>query len=287
MLVRDPRRDAFISGTLASGLRHDPDVHDLVVSTLSGVANPTFVDVGANIGYFTASALAVGATTISFEPYYENVGALMSTVERNEGWMERATVYVNTLGYESSRVTMGSTNSEINLSNMHIVGSRCVAEGDDVTTHRREKLRYGIDYTDTGSLDQVVFAHHGDVRRIHLMKVDVETFEMHVLAGAARTLCETIVERIAVEVEYLKPSYGLDVPCDFAAMRDTLVKIGYEIYDLKEERDLTRARLEDMPTDVVFRLRNRTMAPATRLRHRKDNPCRRFSGAGMTRGAVQ
>ena len=98
--------------------------------------------------------------TVSFEPFYENAGVLMSTIEQNH-WKKRATVYMNTVGYESNRVSMKSTHDEINLSNMHITGSQCVTGIDDVYPRdkylrasfnsisqffRSASRRYGLDY---------------------------------------------------------------------------------------------------------------------------------------------
>ena len=98
MFIRDPTSDTFISGTLYAGRKHDPKVHDLVVRCLRGKRDAVFIDIGANIGYFTATALAVGARTISFEPFYYNAGTLMATIAEN-GWSDRSTIYMNALGY--------------------------------------------------------------------------------------------------------------------------------------------------------------------------------------------
>mmetsp|Transcript_19815 Transcript_19815/g.35018 ORF Transcript_19815/g.35018 Transcript_19815/m.35018 type:complete len:405 (-) Transcript_19815:56-1270(-) len=279
MLIRDPKLDTFISGNLADGKKHDPAVQKLVVKCLKGKSNAVFVDIGANIGYFTATALAVGARTISFEPFYENAGVLMSTIERNVGWRNQSTVYMNPLGYESSRVTMKSTNGEINLSNMHITGSQCTSEAPPTTGKQ-----YGLDYMDGVSLDQVMLTNHRDIQRVQLMKVDVETFEIQVFNGAMHTLCNSIVERIVVEVEYLKPKHNLPIPCDFDRLQKALVQMNYEILDLEERMTLTHMALPDFPTDVIFRLKDMTQSPATRLQGVNGNPCQKFDMMSTGRG---
>lgn len=79
------------------------------MQSLRGKGRAVGTDAGANIAYFTATAFAVGATTISFEPFHANAGALMSTIQANERWRDRATLYVNTVGYELNWVSMEST----------------------------------------------------------------------------------------------------------------------------------------------------------------------------------
>lgn len=184
MMIRDPETDTFISGHLAEGREHDPEVRQLLLRCLEGKRNAVFVDVGANIGYFTATALVVGARTISFEPFYENAGALMGTIKRNR-WEKRATVYMNALGYESHRIKMKSTNDEINKSNMHITGSQCASK---TSRPPDKRARYGVDYMESVSLDQVMLQNHKDVRRIHLMKIDVEVSALRIDIYTAQTV---------------------------------------------------------------------------------------------------
>ena len=276
MRIRDPARDRFISGTIAGGGVHDGPIRDLVVSSLPA-GGGVFVDAGANIGYFTATALAAGASrSISFEPFRDNALAMLATIRRN-GWGDRADVYMNALGYESDRVTMAPTSGEVNLSNMHVTGRRCVAElGED-----GERGDYGVDHMDVVSLDQVFSEIHSDVKRIHLLKVDVETAEIEVINGAMATLCNVIVERIVMEVEYLKPAHGLPIRCDFDKMRDALVRMGYVLRDVKGKALDVGLGLDRLPHDVVFELGSlvdKTRTPAERLRggDSGDNPCAPF-----------
>ena len=282
MMIRDPKLDTFISGKLAKGMKHDEHIQNLVVRSFSGKDNTVFIDVGANIGYFTATALAVGASqTVSFEPFYENAGVLMSTIEQNH-WKKRATVYMNTVGYESNRVSMKSTHDKINLSNMHITGSQCVTGIDDVYPRDR---RYGLDYMETISLDQVLLTNHRDIHRVQLMKIDVETFEMQVLNGAMHSLCNLIIERIVVEVEYLKPVHKLKTPCNFDLLQRTLIEMGYDILDVGEKESFTTKRLPDFPPDVVFKLIDMTQSPVKRLGSRSgNNVCQRFDMSNKSKG---
>jgi hypothetical protein len=109
------------------------------------------------------------------------------------------------------------------------------------------------------------------------MKIDVETYEIHVLNGAMYSLCNIIIERIVMEVEYLKPSYNLNNQCSFDTMRQTLLRLGYDIFDVEEKMVYTNdVHLQELPSDILFRLNDFTQSPATRLRGSVDNPCAKF-----------
>ena len=289
MYIRDPKSDTYISGLLSTGQKHDPKIQNLIIRTLgrggtrsNNNAPLLFVDIGANIGYFTATALAIGARTISFEPYYYNAMTLLSTINLNAGsWGDRSTLYMNTLGYESNRVTMKSTNDKINNSNMHITGNTCRLEQQHHQQRHgnHDDEEYGIEYMDEVSLDQVLLLnrHQRHHRAVTLMKIDVETYEIHVLNGAMYSLCNIIIERIVMEVEYLKPSYNLNNQCSFDTMRRTLLRLGYDIFDVEEEMVYTNdVHLQELPSDILFRLNDFTQSPATRLRGSVDNPCAKF-----------
>lgn len=306
MYIRDPTSDTYISGLLSTGQKHDPKIQNLILRILSSsrpgapTTNnvvPLFIDIGANIGYFTATALALGARTISFEPYYYNANTLVSTISVNpSSWGARSTLYMNTLGYESNRVTMKSTNDKINKSNMHITGNTCRLEQQQQQQHQMHRENksnddknnnsnydgvYGINYMDEVSLDQVLLLlllnHQQHHQAVTLMKIDVETYEIHVLNGAMYSLCNIIIERIVMEVEYIKPSYNLDNKCSFDTMQQTLVRLGYTIFDVEEKMVYTNdVHLQELPSDILFRLNDFTQSPATRLRGSVDNPCAKF-----------
>ncbi len=77
--------------------------------------------------------------------------------------------YHNAVSFEPSRVSMASTNSDINLSNGHVTKSACEAAATG---------QYGVDYMDAVTLDQVMFSNHPEITHVHAIKVDVETFEV-------------------------------------------------------------------------------------------------------------
>ncbi len=128
---------------------------------------------------------------------------------------------------------------------------------------------YGIDYMEGVSLDQVILSNHYDVRRVSsLMKIDVITYEIHVLNGAMHTLCNLVVERIVIKVEYLKPNYNLPYPCNFEKLLRTLTQMNYAILSY------AGVELQNLPGDIIFKLTDATRSPSNRLS--LDNPCAQF-----------
>jgi len=258
--------DKIISGTIRQGKPHDAHIGRIVVQQMQG-QEAVLVDVGANIGYFTSMALALGARVISFEPMKSNYDCILSTVRKNN-WQDRHHLYRNAVSFEGLTVNMKPTNVAVNLSNGRITQQKCQGDTSGI---------YGVDYMDSVSLDQVMLTKHADLKRIQLMKIDVETFEVHVINGAMRFLCNTIVEMIAMEVEYIKTKQS--TVCDSTMMLSTLEKMGYATWSALPNqggKDLTGTPINKLPTDVIFILQDREHPPIDHLKGTKDNPCEGF-----------
>jgi FkbM family methyltransferase len=274
MLTRDSATDKYISGTIQRGQIFDAGVRANIIRELSNKESPVFIDIGANIGYMSSTALALGATVISFEPFQGNAGILMSTARRN-GWRDRLHLYMNPVSYESATVSMKTTNKDVNLSNMHISASQCSS-----TVEHGPNETYGVDYMEAVSLDQVMLTKHADIAHVDLMKIDVETHEMQVINGGMHFLCNRVVNMIIMEVEYLKPIHKMDLQgCDFSQMQDILERMGFQVFDytLTEQITGTGKPLSAFPgTDAVFVQKHKGQPPAQRLTGTDDNPCEAF-----------
>ena len=288
MLTRNRNTDTLISALIQDGKVFDVPVRQILLDSLLRSKNkdkssepPIFIDIGANIGYFSSTALAVGARVISFEPFFGNAGSFMSTVRKNK-WQDRSTLYMNAVSYESVRVTMKSTNDKINLSNMHITSSNCVTNETAQATGT-----YGIDYMDAVSLDQVMFERHADIEHVDLIKIDVETHEVQVFNGAMYFLCNRRVDRIIVEVEYLKSVHGLG-KCKFPDLQDRLERMGFSMFDSTMKINRTGMSFENFPSaDAVFSQNFPNESPANRLRGTFDNPCADFDLGSTTSSSQQ
>jgi FkbM family methyltransferase len=145
-----------------------------------------FVDVGANIGYYTiAGGVAVGAggTVHAFEPSPETFGLLQATVERNR-LEARIELHQLAAGAVNDRQTL--LDHDVDLLSSLVSGP---LHGAGTYVRREVEVR---------AVDDVVAG------RVDMIKVDVEGGEIDVLAG-----CGQIFQRnpeLAVMVE-LAPQY--------------------------------------------------------------------------------
>lgn len=127
-----------------------------------------FVDVGANIGYYTLLALKLGKHAIAVEPQPRNLQCLYESLEANR-WGDRAEVFPVGLGPQPALSTLyGASGPSASL----------VSDWAD----------YGSSYRQTIpilTLDIVLADRFAD--RSVFIKIDVEGYEYQVLQGASRT----------------------------------------------------------------------------------------------------
>lgn len=83
--------DIYVSKSLESSGIWEPAITSFLYEVFTANRNLTFIDVGANVGYFSLMAAAAGVHVIAVEPIDENVSKLLVAVERN-GFKDRVTV---------------------------------------------------------------------------------------------------------------------------------------------------------------------------------------------------
>lgn len=165
--------DAFMYDHLSRFGSYEPEVE----AALSSVVTPTttFVDVGANVGYFTLLFARSARRVYALEP----VGPVFGRLERN--------VRINAL---KNVVAMNVAASRARGA-VRLFESR-ISAGHDSTVKRSEHDGYTT--VEAVALDDVV-EPGGDV----VMKVDVEGSEMDVLLGARRLLASGSVSAVVLE----------------------------------------------------------------------------------------
>jgi len=127
-----------------------------------------FVDVGANVGYYTLLALKHGKHAIAVEPQARNLQCLYAGLEAN-GWQDRAEIFPVGLGPQPGTATLYG------------------ASGPSASIVRNW-AKYGSSYRQTVpvlTLDIVLADRFVD--REGFVKIDVEGYEYQVLLGASRT----------------------------------------------------------------------------------------------------
>jgi len=222
---RGPPWDPHIWAYLAHVLRLEP--------RLPGA----FVDVGANIGYFSLMAASLGYNVSAFEPMNRNVAKLMASVERN-GFGRRIRIYHNAVGQDAC--------GGVSLAHTHPTnqGNGRIIEGlpGPIPTVRLDD-----------ALDEDVA----------VLKIDVEGGESQVLAGARRLICEHRVRYIIMEMSVdtvVRPD------CPIYDTLRTMEAIGYAITDVV--RDAPRLSPHDVarfPPNVVLRLEDASVPPIQRV----------------------
>jgi FkbM family methyltransferase len=183
-----------------------------------------FVDVGANVGYYTLLALKHGKHVVAVEPQPRNLRCLYAGLEAN-GWEDRAEIFPVGLGPQPRMATLYG------------------ASGPSASIVRNW-AKYGSGYRQTIpilTLDIVL----GDrfVERSVFVKIDVEGYEYQVLRGASRTAGR--VPRMAWLVEICFDEYhpaGRNP--DFRETFEWFWSRGYEA------RTANAARAGVLPQDV-------------------------------------
>lgn len=139
-----------------------------------------FVDVGANIGWFSLVAAAQGFHTISIEPVFDNICCFNKSIAKNE-FHDLITMYPFAVG-------SGVGNVEITTSknNMGLCSSRTLPELD----------RTGSEICQVRKLDDCLKLHKGDM----IMKMDVEEAELDALKGALDVFGTGRVKYLIIEV---------------------------------------------------------------------------------------
>jgi len=133
----------------------------------------TFLDIGANIGYFSALALEVleGGRIIALEPDPENFRFLKQTIAANRA---RNVICVNKAAADRNGMLTLHTNSSNRGDNR--LYSNDLAEGS-----------VQVEVCTIDSLLESL-----DISSIEFIKIDVQGFEGHVFKGMKRTLQQSV-----------------------------------------------------------------------------------------------
>lgn len=196
--------DAVVSGALFLGA-YETAMTKIFLTRLR--PNITFVDVGANLGYYTVLACGKVGRIIAFEPAGENVAILRRNVEANGA--ANVSVIQSGIGdaVETRRLSLDADNK----------GKHSLVEGEGkseeiaITTLDRALSDLGID-------------------RVDLIKMDIEGWEAHAFAGMAETLRRG---RPTIFFEYAPARIRLAGGDPFAMIR-SLSKLGYDLFTIDE-----------------------------------------------------
>jgi FkbM family methyltransferase len=210
--IQGYKRDCVGRGLYRRGL-HEPGLTKYLLETYANSAGGNFLDVGANIGYFSCllGKLAGSAgKVVSVEPEPQNCQLLETNLRNNH--LANVTLHACAVGAEAGTARMGIY-KPANRGRHSLVDLKPCKKFIDVPVRR---------------LDDLLKA--SAVKSWTLMKMDVEGFEPFAFAGGAETLSRT--ESLALE---FAPDYWKKSDIQPAAVFKTLANYFSRIdrfYDL-------------------------------------------------------
>lgn len=179
----------------------------------------TYVDVGAHVGsvYKSASKYQLYIRNAHLiEPNPDNYKELIQNIDNKR---KGRTVHCHNLaiGAEAGFVTMQSE------------GTMSQVLRQDEPDLRERKDTFKIE-----ALPLDLFAQQAGVKHINLLKVDVEGFEMEVLAGARALLTENRIDVIYIEAGLSKSG---EQHTYYRSIEDYLARFGYRIFRIYEQKN--------------------------------------------------
>ena len=149
-----------------------------------------FMDVGANVGWYSLTAASMGFSVISFEPFRSNLGLICSStrnLDRNVA--NRIKVYDVGLDFKPRHCELFQQRA-INVGDTH-----SVCDG----ASRAQFIEKGyspLGWMNTTTLDIALEAGYFDhVDHVDVMKVDVEGFEYSVMEGGNRFFLSSLAPK--------------------------------------------------------------------------------------------
>lgn len=241
MDTHDPiTQDIFISASVHQRVKPwDSYIWDRIVSLTKGsLANKTatFVDVGANLGYFTLAASSLGYNVISFEPMSRNAKKLAKSIQKNH-FHSKVKLYQNVVSNETGQQTKLRETDTSNQGNGQIV-SDVVAVAGGV---------YGIDFVTSVALSDML-----EGQDAYIVKIDVEGRETDVIAGAREWICNNTVKHIIVEIS---DATKANTVFPLSQMLNFMERAGYVMSDVAVGSDtLGWTDKNNLPPNLIFTL---------------------------------
>lgn len=169
-----------------------------------------FVDIGANLGYYTCLALSRGKPVIAFEPQAQNLHCLFQNLISN-GWQDGVEVFPVALGARPGLLTLYGASGP----------SASLVKNWAGYSPRHHQL------VPVSTLDNVLGSRLPD-RRL-LIKIDVEGAEYQVLSGAHATLARKLKPMWLLEV-CLHEFHPQGANPDYLAIFRLFWENGYQAY---------------------------------------------------------
>lgn len=207
---------------------------------LAGRKVDVICDIGAHHGElaFTLSALYPSAVIYSFEPYSKSFDSLKKNVESNPK-IQPVNAAISSAN--------GTTELYINVQDSTNALSATGEMGKKYQSWKTETV--AKETVQTTTLDS--WGAQNKIPEIHLLKLDVQGFELHALRGAVQYL-QSSVRLIYTEVEFVK-IYSEN--CLYFELEQFLREYGFELFQLYNLTSGEDGRL--VTGDAIFIHRDR------------------------------
>ncbi len=214
VIVLNPK-DPVVSGALRFGVYEKAESR-----WFQSVCHPgmTFLDVGANIGYYTALGshlVGLKGKVISVEPDPESFSYLEQTISANNS--------NNVLAFQVA-ASDKKTHLPLYISTENRGDNRLYASSED----RTEIL------VKAQPLDELLFEH--DIDHVDLIKIDVQGYEPKVIEGLKKTISRS--PQIVLITEFW-PKGITDAGADAKVFLDNLRNLGLTLYELKSDGEIS------------------------------------------------
>jgi FkbM family methyltransferase len=222
--------DPVVSGALHFGVYEKAETKFFYTACRDGM---TFLDVGANIGYYTALAARIvgpNGNVIALEPDPESYQYLEQTIKANAVGNVRAFQ----IAASDSPATLPLFISKDN-------------RGDNRLYAPAEK-RPQIE-VEARPIDELL--SENNINTVDLIKIDVQGYEPKVIAGLEKTINQS--PNLTILMEFW-PKGIAEAGGDAKKFLDDLRKLGLTLFELKSEGDL-RKLTDDL--DLISRHRGR------------------------------
>lgn len=234
--IHDPLLDKGVSAHLSIYKRWEPELSNSLHSLLAEHPKALFLDVGANIGYYSVLAASLGHQVLAIEPFDVNLDLLRESAQLNK-MTDKIRVIHAAVSEKMANLTFVDKKDNI--------GGRFVVLGDSYLRYRGANFRFAPAI----QLNSLV-PFLSETPEI-VMKMDIQAHECYAIRGAHELLQQKIV--LAIFQEWTEQRNVEDAKC-VSDMLEILKKNGFEPHTL--EGGLLRQLSADdlnLPQDILWK----------------------------------
>ena len=244
--IHDPSRDIYISKRLNDGKLWEEHDVNLMLGWLKGDPSLALIDIGANLGVYSLTAAAQGATVVSFEPFPPNIKRLKKSVELS-GLNKKITIIEK--GIADRRYNFSIEENDENQGRVALVDKDCghfymKAHNIICSEHTAEAITLDDIPNLTGVKGVITKA---------LVKMDIEGLERQTIMASGSFWKEIDVPLIQMEWEWLT-NVMADTPEENTKTEDVIryfADLGYQPYNAIGD-NLATSNWKSWPADVYF-----------------------------------